>query len=101
VKGSTAKLASGTESSSEPTRKPKKWRRVHDDWECACWRYETSGNLWAEVLLDKKQSLYTQIRLGVGHGKDEQVTSKPAFSPVRSFSKAKSLALEFLVDGML
>jgi hypothetical protein len=74
---------------------------VHDDWECACWRYETGGNLWAEVFLDKKRGLYTQISLGVGHGSNEQVTGKPSFAPVRSFSRAKSLALEFLAEGML
>jgi len=78
----------------------RKWRRVHDDWQCAKWRYETSGDLWAEVFLDKKQGLYTGIILGIGHGKNEKVTSRPAIEGVRTFVKAKALALEALAEGI-
>lgn len=43
--------------------KPKRWRKVHDDWQRIIYRFETRQNLWAEIGWDKKQDAYINFEL--------------------------------------
>lgn len=77
--------------------KPKKWRRVHDDWQQAIFRYEGPADSWIEIVLDKAACAFKQCRIGLGVGEDEKIVQRLPTGAIKSFGTAKRVALELFV----